>query len=118
MADHRPIVGIHATVNSIVMKPILIALILFDFFVASYLLYDGFVVVRDETGMVVQVQLTNAHQKQTLVNLPFGYFVGTPRLEGEIEVRCSDGSTVRGGYVTPYSAETVTVTGEGTCEKF
>ena len=78
--------------------------------------YTGYVIVRDETGLAKTVRVINGEWRQDLVNLPFGYFVVIPEVEGEVVVRCSDGSTVRGGYVTSHWKERVKVTGKGTCE--
>lgn len=86
-------------------------------FLGLILTYTGYVVVRDETGLAVEARVVNGEQDQILSPLPFGYFIGIPRVEGEIWVYCSDGSSVRGGYVTRHWRETVTVVGDGTCEK-
>ena len=99
------------------MKKLAVTVVLMIAVVAIYLEYSGFVIVHDETGMVVQVRLTNANQKQILAQMPFGLFVGIPKLEGGIEVNCSDGSKVDGGYVTTHMRETAAVTGHGTCEQ-
>ncbi|WP_226698881.1 hypothetical protein [Qipengyuania gaetbuli] len=82
---------------------------------AIFLEYRGLVIVHDETGMVSSARLTSAKKKQPLSEIPLGYFVGIPALEGGIEVLCSDGSKVRGGYVTPHARTVVTVKGQGTC---
>lgn len=78
--------------------------------------YTGYVLVRDETGLAQTAQVTNGEWQQRLVHLPFGYFAVIPEVEGEVVVRCSDGSTVSGGYVTSHWKERVKVTGNGTCE--
>lgn len=80
------------------------------------LTYTGYVVVRDNTGLAQTARVTNGEWQQGLVDFPFDYFVVIPEVEGEIVVRCSDGSTVSGGYVTSHLKERVTVTGNGTCE--
>jgi hypothetical protein len=81
------------------------------------LMFNGYVIVRDKTGVVQKVLAINRQQNQTLTAIPFGFFVAIPHLEGEVKVICSDGSTVSGGYVTRGSTVTLTVAGDGTCEK-
>ncbi|WP_156309691.1 hypothetical protein [Novosphingobium sp. AAP93] len=79
--------------------------------------FTGYIVVHDKTGLATSARVTNGELHQNLADLPLGYFVGIPDLEGGIEVLCSDGSEVSGGYVTRHLKETVTVVGRGTCEK-
>lgn len=78
--------------------------------------YTGYVIVRDETGLAQNARVKNAVRQQELTDLPFGYFAAIPEVEGEVEVRCSDGSKVSGGYVTAHWKEKVKVTGERTCK--
>lgn len=78
--------------------------------------YYGFVIVHDETGMAVEAKLSGLHE-QKLSSLPFGYFAGIPNVEGGITVRCSDGTSVHGGYVTAHAKVSATVTGHETCDK-
>lgn len=98
---------------ALVLGAILVLLAVF----AARLSYTGYVIVHDETGLATEARLTNSRQKQPLTALPFGYFVGIPEIEGGIEVRCSDGSMARGGYVTAHWKENVSVTGDGICER-
>lgn len=79
--------------------------------------FTGYVIVHDKTGLATSARVTNGERHQNLTDLPLGFFVVIPDLEGEIEVLCSDGSKVSGGYVTRHWKETVTVVGSGTCEK-
>ena len=65
------------------------------------LTYTGYVIVHDETGLAETARVRNSEWQQNLTKLPFGYFAAIPDMEGEIEVRCTDGSSVSGGYVTP-----------------
>jgi hypothetical protein len=98
------------------MRSLAAALVLLIVFAALYSEYTGYVVVHDETGRAVEARITNGIREQALSDLPFGYFIAVPKVEGEIEVRCSDGSTVRGGYVTGHWKEYVAVIGNRTCE--
>lgn len=100
------------------MKRLVSAFIVLIVVAALYVKFVGIVIVGDKTGMATEVRIANASQKQRLHGLPFGYFVGIPKMEGEIEVHCSDGTSVRGGYVTPHMRDTAIVTGDGTCETF
>jgi hypothetical protein len=60
----------------------------------------GLVVVFDDTGEVLEAVATNDHSpEQRLYRLPGGTFWAIPQFEGEIEIRCRNGSSVRGGYV-------------------
>jgi len=65
---------------------------------------------------VQKARVKNGEWQQNLTDFPFGYFAAIPKVEGEVEVQCSDGSKVSGGYVTTHWKERVKVTGEGTCE--
>ena len=78
--------------------------------------YTGYVIVHDKTGLAETAQVRNGIRDQTLSRLPWGYFVAIPDMEGGLEIRCSDGSKVRGGYVTTHWRESLTVVGDGTCE--
>lgn len=100
------------------MKRLVLALVALVFLIAMFFQFGWYVIVEDETGLaVVEARLSNSNEKQVLTKLPFGYFFGIPRLEGQFEVICSDGSTLRGGYVTPHYRFTRTVIGDGTCAK-
>lgn len=95
----------------------LIAFIALCFIGWLTLTFTGYVIVHDKTGLAKTAQVINSKWRQSLLKLPFGYFVVIPDMEGEVEVRCSDGSIVNGGYVTKHWQESLTVMGEGTCEK-
>ncbi|HKR24828.1 MAG TPA: hypothetical protein VJS15_06180 [Allosphingosinicella sp.] len=59
--------------------------------------------VRDPEGQVIRAAFVNAREAQALWDLPGGLFVGIPRLEGEVEIVCRDGSRHRWGYVTGWA---------------
>ena len=80
-------------------------------------MFTGYVIVHDKTGLATSARVTNGEWHQNLTDLPYGYFVVIPDLKGGVEVFCSDGSNVSGGYVTRYWRETVTVIGNGKCEQ-
>ena len=73
----------------------------------------GSVTVVDPGGQVVSARLVGGGRVQQLHELPWNRFYGIPKLEGAVEVRCINGSTDLGGYVTPHSDTRLTVvTGE------
>ena len=67
---------------------------------SGWLWVSGSVMVFDDTGDVVEAVATDDRSEQRLYRLPGGTFYAMPRVEGEIEVRCRDGSKHRAGYVT------------------
>ena len=82
--------------------------------VAGYaaVLIMGLIVVHDPDDRIVQARIVaSGGASQPLHELPGHLFVAIPRLEGEIAVRCRDGSASRGGYVTPHISEQATVKG-------
>lgn len=63
----------------------------------------GLVLVRDRTGQVVRATLVSGGggaSTQALLDLPGGYFVAIPQIEGTVEIECLDGSRHQNGYVT------------------
>ena len=65
----------------------------------------GSVVVIDPAQQVASARVvTSDGRGQPLYRLPGNRFYTVPRLEGEVEVRCRNGATVRAGYVTPHLA--------------
>ena len=71
----------------------------------------GSVVVADPGGQVVSATILAGNgARQPMHRLPGGTFATIPRIEGEIEVRCRNGSASRGGYVTPHMDEQLEVT--------
>lgn len=77
---------------------------------AAYLWIAGSAVVLDRNGQVVSAVVTDTPGRvQRLHRLPGGTFYAIPRWEGEIEIRCRDGSRQRGGYVTPHLHEWIQV---------
>jgi hypothetical protein len=71
--------------------------------VVAALKLAGSVLVLDPERNVESARVvTSDGRAQPLYSLPGNRFYTVPKLEGEIEVRCRDGSTVRGGYVTPH----------------
>lgn len=80
---------------------------------AAYLisLMLGTVVVYDPGGQVVSAVLFGNGKTQPMHRAPGGFFVAIPHIEGEIAIRCRDGSSGHGGYVTPHIDERFTVAG-------
>lgn len=83
----------------------------------TYVQLKGSVIVRDETGRVESAVIINSVAEWPLFRLPGGLFFRIPpRADGEIEVRCSDGSSARGGYVTNNTHISVRVVGDAPCQ--
>lgn len=62
----------------------------------------GSIVVVDREQQVASARvITSDGRAQPLYSLPGSVFYTVPRLEGEVEVHCRNGSTARWGYVTP-----------------
>jgi hypothetical protein len=82
----------------------------------AYLRIAGSAVVVDETGEVASAAIVNGlGHRQPLYRLWPGYFYAIPKLEGEIEIRCHDGSRRSGGYVTDYQDAKLRVTNSKPC---
>ena len=62
----------------------------------------GSVVVVDPERRIVSARLIGGGRSQPLHALPGNRFYGISKLEGAVEVRCRNGSTDVGGYVTPH----------------
>ena len=76
----------------------------------GYVWLAGSVIVHDETGSVTAAVITNGEIEYRLQRLPGGtFFRVVPRFDGEIEVRCRNGSVHRGGYVTHHTSVSVRV---------
>ena len=72
--------------------------------------------VHDDTGSVTAAVTTNGETEYPLYRLPDGtFFRVMPRFDGEIEVRCRDGSTHRGEYVTYHMNVSVRVIEDAPC---
>jgi hypothetical protein len=68
---------------------------------ALSLLFKGSVVLLDPHLEVASAQVIDGWgQRQNLISVGIAY-VGVPRLEGTVEIRCIDGEVSRSGYVTP-----------------
>jgi hypothetical protein len=81
-----------------VLAAILIALLLYATFRIM-----GSAVVFDRSGNVVSaVVMASGRETRPLHQLPGHIFYTVPQTDGEIEVRCRDGSRKRWGYVTSH----------------
>ncbi len=70
----------------------------------------GSVVVLDSERQVASARVvTGDGRAQSLHRLPGNPFYAVPKLEGVVEVRCRNGATARGGYVTPHMTTSLTV---------
>lgn len=86
--------------------------------VGGYLWLAGSAVVIDETGDVESaVVATSDGREQPLYRVWSGIFYTIPQLEGTIEVRCTNGSRARSGYVTRYWHARIRVTGGAPCAR-
>lgn len=84
---------------------------------AAFASYAGYVVVVDRTGLVSQANVVGFQGGRGLLGLPGGRWFGIPPYDGAVEVQCSDGSSLTGGYVARGLSTYLTVTGEGTCAR-
>ena len=63
----------------------------------------GSVVLVDQGGQIVSASIVASDgASQPLYRLPGHMFAAIPRIEGEISIRCRDGSARSSGYVTPH----------------
>ena len=70
----------------------------------------------DDTGGVESAVVTTSDGRtQPLYRVWSGVFYTIPRLEGTIEVRCSNGARAQNGYVTRHSHTRIRVTGRRPC---
>ena len=82
---------------------------------ALWLLFAGSVVLFDPHGEVTSAELVDGWgTRQKLANLGIA-FVGVPRVEGTVEIRCSKGKVIRSGYVTPGVPTWQRMAQQGTC---
>jgi hypothetical protein len=82
---------------------------------ALALMFTGSVVLLDPHREVASAQVVDGWgQRQELA--PVGIaFVGVPRLEGTVEIRCRSGKVIRSGYVTPGAPMWQQMGQEGEC---
>ena len=78
----------------------------------------GYVILVDHSGQVVSATIigSDGATQQPMYRLPGGRFVAIPSIEGDVEIRCRDGSVGRGGYVTPHMPERLEVRSGKTCD--
>ena len=82
----------------------------------GYVWFYGSVTVHDEIGSVTAAVITNGELEYPLHRLPGGtFFRVMPRFDGEIEVRCLNGSTARGAYVSHHMHTSVRVNEDAPC---
>ena len=77
----------------------------------------GYVILVDHSGQVVSATIigSDGATQQPMYRLPGGRFVAIPSIEGDVEIRCRDGSVGLGGYVTPHMPEWLEVERGKTC---
>jgi hypothetical protein len=86
--------------------------------IAGYFHIAGSAIVIDETGGVESAVVKGGGgTEQKIYRLWDGYFYAIPRVEGTIEVRCTNGVRKRWGYVTANFDTTVKVVGKSPCER-
>lgn len=84
----------------------------------GYVWLAGSAVVIDETGGVERAFVTTSDGRtQPLRRVWSGVFYTIPRLEGAIEIRCTNGKRVLTGYVTPLMHTRIRVTGSTPCAR-
>ncbi len=87
-------------------------------FLIEFLWLAGSAIVIDETGGVESAVITNCGgTEQKLTRWSNGYFYAIPKMEGTIEVRCTNGKREQRGYVTGAFHIRVEVTGKKPCER-
>ena len=85
---------------------------------AIFLWIAGSAVVVDDTRGVESAFVVNSvGGEQRLTRLWSGYLYAIPQIEGTILVRCRDGSTQKGGYVTGLAHTKIRVVGDTPCER-
>lgn len=83
----------------------------------AYVWFYGSVIVYDDTGRVASAVITNDDTEWPLFRLPGNVFFRVPpRGDGEIEVRCQDGSSARGEYVSHQMHVSVRVVEDAACQ--
>ena len=84
----------------------------------GYLWSAGSAVVIDETGGVERAVVTTSDgSTQTLHRVWSGVFYTIPRLEGAIEICCTNGLRTQSGYVTRHWHTRIRVTGRTPCKR-
>lgn len=76
----------------------------------------GAVWVTNNTDDEVRAVILVGDEEHDMLRLPGGTFFAIPRMDGEVRVTCSDGSSAIGGYVTRHLRTSVTVVGASPCE--
>lgn len=83
---------------------------------AAFFWISGAAIVIDETGGVETAFVTNSGgAEQRLRRIWNGYFFAIPRVEGTIEVRCTNGVRKQWGYVTGGLHTAVRIVGKRPC---
>ena len=63
----------------------------------------GYAIIIDRTGRLISATIVaDDGAKQGFNKLPGNLYFAIPRVEGEIALRCRDGSHEQGGYVTSH----------------
>jgi hypothetical protein len=76
----------------------------------------GSVWVFNRSGDDVHAVILVGDREQQMLRLPGGTFFAFPEQDSEIEVRCRDGSSARGGYVTRHLQTSITVVAASPCK--
>jgi hypothetical protein len=80
--------------------------------------FMGSVVLVDRSGQIVSATIVASDGiSQPLHRMPAHIFAAVPNIEGEIAIRCRDGSARRGDYVTPHQNVWITIKSDGGCGK-
>jgi hypothetical protein len=66
----------------------------------AFVYLRGTVIARDGHGRITEAFVDTGGGHQTLTALPGQLWIGFPQSEGSLSVRCQDGSTEEGDYVT------------------
>jgi hypothetical protein len=80
--------------------------------------FMGSVVVVDQDGQIISATIIASDgATQPLYRMPVHIWAAAPRIEGDIAIRCRDGSASRGGYVTPHQTVWIKIKSDGSCGK-
>jgi hypothetical protein len=91
----------------IVLSLVIISLIAWVFF--------PIVVVRGRTGIISSVSVVTSRQRQPLIFFGADTFAVIPKIEGAIEVRCTNGSAKVFGYVSKNTRSWIEITPDIAC---
>jgi hypothetical protein len=80
--------------------------------------FMGSIVVVDQGGQIISATIIASDgATQPLHRMPGHIWATVPRIEGDIAIRCRDGSASMGDYVTPHQNVWIKIKSDGSCGK-